>query len=671
MKKKPSSHTRLHRIAAMILPAALFVLSLIRLLNNPFSVNIFDLLPAKDRTIARHYSILSAFDIIDQAVFEIARTDSGREFDHLARTASTIKDSLEASGFFSFPRQISPEDFFDLERYLLNNRAALFSKEDSAWLIRRLSGDSLSRRFAGTLQGIFTLSDQTTNARALAADPFNFKELLYRKFAALRFSQSMEIENGYITNSGRNRILLTANARDIEYIQKNSNAFITAIKRIKELARRNNCSFTWMSAARAALDNERTIRRDINCTAPIVALFIILLCALIYKRKHYGLLVFLPTALGIVYTLALLSLFGELSIIMLGFGAALTGITIDYAVHYFYHIDTMPGDPSPAKTLLRPISASALTTSSAFGALIIAGIPGLTQLALVTSTGILIVALLALSILPLLFAPSQQTKTKIPAIPLAEKLGRFYESGATNTLRIPIIAVACILWPFTLNLHFDGDPGKLNGMSADTKNAEKLLNTHWGNIQESMFLVVSDSTPDLALLKAEKILDPLLNILEQKHLIEPASAITELVPPSLTQFENRRRWYAVWDSAAIVRAFNVIDSAGKKFGIDAQRFAPFFNDLQLNRGKEFISPDSFPETMTRGLLENFIRKKNGIWFVCTPVISANDTSWNHIDSLATVFDVRAVNDAILGVRLMEIIKNGFVQSALFIPFIIL
>ncbi|MBD3390856.1 MAG: MMPL family transporter, partial [Chitinivibrionales bacterium] len=395
-----------HRPAAMIALgfagiAAVFVLS-----RRRFSSDILDLLPLEDKVIARQYEFLSASGAMQQVVLDISSPDTSAAFAGLSAAAGLVVDTLAASGLFDMSGPASPEEFMALRNLLLENWPNLFARADSAWVASRLNADTLSRRLDRRLASLFTFSDMAADGFAMRHDPFGLAAFGLRRLAALKPVEDVFFEDGFITNEDRSRILILVRIAGSGMDERTARATGTVFDKLEKMLRARGLRMVWMGAVRASRDNVDTVKRDVHFTAPIAAALILGICFLIYRRFYYGFLALVPTIAGILLTLALFSLAARVSIIMVGFGAALLGITIDYAVHYLYHLDAVPEDRRPAATLAPPILASALTTAGAFAVLVVAGIPGLSQLGLVTAGGILIVAFLSIVALPAFVTPA-------------------------------------------------------------------------------------------------------------------------------------------------------------------------------------------------------------------------------------------------------------------------
>ena len=128
----------------------------------------------------------------------------------------------------------------------------------------------------------------------------------------------------------------TASARKI------SELFIATAQEIgKRLCSRGvQVTLTPVGAYRAALDNERIIRHDVQLAIILATAGIAVLLLLSFSRPLIGLLSLVPAIAGTAAALFVYSLFHpSISIIMLGFGGAIISITVDHGITYLLFLD--------------------------------------------------------------------------------------------------------------------------------------------------------------------------------------------------------------------------------------------------------------------------------------------------------------------------------------------
>ncbi|MFP4415807.1 MAG: MMPL family transporter [Chitinispirillaceae bacterium] len=659
-----------HRRALGIVLAVISGLSIFVIVSRPISSNILDLLPLKDRVIGKQYYILSLFRAVDRIVIDISGKEQSSSFAQLSAAGQEVTTAIEKSGFFDVQTNASAEQFIFLRNLLVNKWSHLFTSQDSAWLSLRLDRDTLSQRLTRRLSAMYMLGSVTVDPFLLKHDPFGLAERSLYRLSAFKPTEDLYIEDGLITDSSRSRILLFAATRENGLDDSQAKTVTAFFDSLSHEFERRGFDFTWMGAVRASRDNAGTIQRDVHLTAPLSFLLILLICTAVYRRWYYGLFAFLPTALGVLFALGIFSAVGGLSLIILGFGAALLGITIDYAIHYICHTDVPSADRHPVDSLAPAILASALTTAGAFAVLIAAGIPGLAQLGMVTAVGILLVAFLSLSILPVVFSPSPEDRNKLPIFTPSRYFKTFYDSPISFYAAFAVIVFAVLLSSQLPKLSFDGRPDSLNGMSDRTRKAEQLIEDKWAGLSDGTYLAVEAKSFEKILAKTRSRVDPLINKLKDQKLIQKATSITGVIPPHEIQHQNHQRWLRFWDSEKMSTMEAVIDSLSKSFGVSAKGFNTYLSRLKSEEHKP-IGWNDFPQQVRSNLLANYIRcDSSGTFFSVTPIFPTNSTAWEKISEKSKIDSVLAVNDATLGLRVVHIIKGGFVRSAIYIPLVV-
>lgn len=662
--------TRFTRPAIVLLIVLLGAGSAAVLLSRPFSQDILDLLPVEDRVIGEQYEFLSAMNAVGTIVVECAKKDTSTDFGKLATAARAVSSRLAADSLIVPGPALSPADFIQLRTVLVRHWPNLFSAEDSALLAERMHPDSLSARLGETLAALFTISDRSVDAFSLRYDPFDFAPLVLRRLAAFRPSPRMTIRDGLVTDTGGRRVLFVLGVDGGGLDEHTARAVHRAMDGASALADSLGATLTWMSAHRAALDNSRTIRRDVNRTAPLTALLIMLLCVLVYRRFYYGVLVFVPTLLGIACAMAGAALLGTLSIIVLGFAATLIGITVDYAVHYFFHIENHPDDPSPVRTLAPAILASSLTTAGAFVVLTRAGIPGLTQLSLVAAAGILLVALFSLTLLPPLFRPAHSTRGAA-RLDLAPLLTRWYAAGLSRYLAVPVLVAATALWLFVPQLRFEGDPDALNGMSDATQAAESHLQGNWPGIMGGTYCVVQGASAAEAIERTHERLAPLVDTLAADGLIHETATFTRILPPHEQQTASRTRWTAFFTPERQALVSRIIERVSTAYGLPRTKLLPYADSLPALETLPFLDRASLPEGFVDGVLRSYLCAGDGVWYGVVPLVAASDTAWKAIARRTRGAGAMPVNDDVLGDRVVEIVRGGFYGSLVYLPLVML
>ena len=104
--------------------------------------------------------------------------------------------------------------------------------------------------------------------------------------------------------------------------------------------------------------------------------------------------------------------------------------------------------------------------------------------------------------------------------------------------------------------------------------------------------------------------------------------------------------------------------------IETSGFDHYFSNITSYDSLKLINYEGVPLSFRKGLLKNYLRHDDSLWYGNVPVILSSGAVWKDIDRIAKNYAVMAVNSEILGLRVIDIIKTGFLKCLIFIPFII-
>ena len=155
---------------------------------------------------------------------------------------------------------------------------------------------------------------------------------------------------------------------------------------------------------RFAVRAEQLIRGDIERVSVLSVLSLAALLFLLFRSLRLVALASIPLGAGVLAGIAVcLAAYGRVHGITLAFGASLLGVAIDYVVHLYCHHAVAPSGDGALGTLRRiapSLMLGAATTIVGFIALAGAGFPGLTEVALFSSFGILAALIATFVLLP-------------------------------------------------------------------------------------------------------------------------------------------------------------------------------------------------------------------------------------------------------------------------------
>lgn len=327
--------------------------------------------------------------------------------------------------------------------------------------------------------------------------------------------------------------------------------------------------------ARFAVDSRDAIRNDVERLSAIGTALILVLLLSVYRSPLRLLLGLVPVATGALAGLAAVALaFGQVHGITVGFGVALIGEGVDYAVYLFVQ--------GSSAALWRTVRLGVLTSLAGFVALLFSSFPGLAQLGLFAVTGIAVAALVSWWVVAPL-VPAQ--RLRLPAW-LGERLPRAL-LGLRRWPTLPI--VAAVAATIAIGLTASQRPlwtANLEALSPVSEAARRLDAEMRADLRApDLRFVVAAKAPDAdaALALAQQATRRLLPLVA-------AGALGGFDSPSLRLPDGgtQRARQAALPEAATLRAD--LERATRDTPLRAERLAPFLEDIERSRTREPVRP---------------------------------------------------------------------------------
>ncbi len=602
-------------IATFLCIIAMAVTAVLRL---DMDTDIVRSLPAESKVVRDALDIFANHPIHDQIAVDVAL--SKNDPDILVECGQFVEKRLSASGLFKKVGNSEIADLVpDLALHVSANLPLLFSAAElEKEIAPRLKNDFITQRLQGALQKLSSL-DGIGQSHFIAADPLGFMEPVMAKMTMLAPMQDAVFYKAFLLTADREHLLVTARP-------KTSGTDTAPAKHIAELLdsialdlemqykpEGIDVYLTPVGAYRAALDNERIIRHDVNFALLLSMIGIGLLLFIAFPRPLIGLLSLVPALFGTALSLLIFSLFHpSISIMVLGFGAAIISITVDHGIAYLLFLDRPQNTKgTEASHEVRSIGMLAvLTTCGAFLTLNISGFPVFVQLGQFTAMGVLFSFLFVHFIFPSL-TPALPASARRD-LPLQKIVDTMYSTGRWGALAAVLLM---LILSFFARPDFQVDLASMNTVSQETLDAESLFSSVWGNINSSVVLMLSaDSSEGL-----QEENDQLLHRFARdkaENKIQSAFTTSMLFPGSKIAQDNLIAWKAFWNAEKVQLLRKSLQRNGEKIGFTVQAYEPFLTLLDPQYSPEQSSlPGKFYVLMgiteTNGQLNQFINIQPG------------------------------------------------------------
>ena len=186
-----------------------------------------------------------------------------------------------------------------------------------------------------------------------------------------------------------------------------------------------------------AVQARETIKAEAKRLSMISSIAIWLVLFWVYRSFKLLALGLIPVLSGTLAGIVMVSLVhGTVFGVTVGFGSALIGEAVDYAIYYFVQAGHQ-GVDQWRRVFWPTIRLGVMTTAIGFGALLFSGFPGLAQLGLYALSGVVTAALVTRFVLPSLTGPGLR-------VPSHEVWVRRWMAllGQAHRLRWPMVALA-------------------------------------------------------------------------------------------------------------------------------------------------------------------------------------------------------------------------------------
>lgn len=250
----------------------------------------------------------------------------------------------------------------------------------------------------------------------------------------------------------------------------------------------------------------------------------------------------LPIAVGLLTGfLACLLVFKQVHLITLVFGASLIGVSIDYCFHYFAdqydggnHWDAKIG----LQRLFPGITLGLVTSLIGYAALWVAPFPGLQQIAIFSSVGLLASYLCVICWFPGWLSVSDR---KIAPVfkSIAMALLNVWDNRTTSMTWITLLLLIIILVTGLNNLQVNDDIRMLQNSPAELIQQEQQIMEIFQLTGGNRFFLIKAET-EQAVLEKEEQLGKLLREQIQQGALSSYQAISQVLPSIATQQKNYR-----------------------------------------------------------------------------------------------------------------------------------
>jgi predicted exporter/SAM-dependent methyltransferase len=543
-------------------------------------------LPEDDPVVAAAQQILKHHPILENVFIHIRMSGSAGGRDALVGAGDLVSSALQESGLVKvISGREGAGSFASLLEAVTDNLPLFFNRDD---LENQVKSVIQPDRVGGLLQNEFRqLLDVGSigQAQYLAKDPLGLRNLVLSRFSNVLPFKEATVQQGHIISKDGKHLLIIAEpvhfSQDASFAQRMTEVLERIAKKLEEasIPREKSFKMFYTGAFRAALDNERIIRRDTSRALLLVTIGLIPLALLSFRRLWLGLLSIVPAMAGtmlavFVYALTRDSIFA----VTMGFGGALIGIAVDHGMAYVILLDrpfdTKGGEV--AKEVWAVSSMTVMATVIALLSLMVTGIPLFVELGLFSALGVGLSALFVHLFFPILF-PSLKGSRKEKTLWMERFMDWLVKSSSWWT--VGGFATFTLVMIFFVKLQFSVDLASMNTISKETQEAEQTIEATWGGLPRKPCIMLRGSTPEGLWQEVERLGEFLRKEKEAAALAGDLPRATQLPGPK-EQEANLKAWRDFWTQERISALKGTLADGGAKLGFKPDAFEPFFRILQ-------------------------------------------------------------------------------------------
>jgi len=638
------SYTR-HRFVLVAVLLS-FLLSLALASRLTIKSDILDLLPAENQEVRTFRQALQDFGSMDYLLVAIESSNGGSA-DEFEDFADSFAQHLRSSPMIEYVEYRIWEEGEALGPLLESGLLYLSPGEVDA-LGERLS-DQRIREQVERIKALMLTPTALPMKGLIEKDPFNLLPLLKERLLKRGGGMRLYPFDGYYLSEDRSMLLVIARpvkpAQDLVFARKllqMAEGAEAQARREVELAKGKSLERMKVSYGGGyliALHDSQTIQRDIMRNFLTSLIGVLLLFLYSFRTAKSLLFASLPLLVGVSWTLAFAALtVGELNYATSGFSALLIGLAIDLVIVLYnrYLEERSSGREGLASIVLmlsetgQSVFIGAVTTAAAFYAMMVTRFRGLSELGLLTGSGILFCLLSTYLLLPALSRWDEE-RSRVAVSPpmrsfllpsLLPPLFRHYRWIAICSLLLLLT-----LGAFASSLEFDEDLNNIRPRHNPALQLQEKIAEKFGLSYHHFLVLVEAGEMEEALVANEQVASYLRSWVGREGITGLDSL--EALLPSRTSQEKR---------LAHIRSLQAKELNGERIvrtfraALEQSGLRPSFYDDYLRRFQRFLTPsrpigwEEVKKSSLGKVLDRYLRIEKGKVKVATYVYQDRE-SW--------------------------------------------
>ncbi len=566
------------------------------------SSDLLSSVPVNDPVISDAKKIFERYRLPDKVAVDLSIDgEAAPDKDMLASSAGYLENEMKKCGLFEKVGVDQPGSVFaQIMDTITDNLPGSFSAGD---LNKRVSPLLDTDKIRGSLKDDIEMLggfEGIGQADMISKDPLGLRFIVLERLRNFMEEKGSSVYKGHIfTSDGRHCLVVAhtkSNGMDTEGARQIADVFKKVSDEFIYKAVRDNARPVKLNAIgsyRAALDNEKTAKRDVIFAAIASTIGIALLLITCFPRPYIGLLSLLPGLVGTTVAMFMLSIIRpEMSLLALGFGGAILSFTVDSGISFFLFLDrTSETTGKETSHEIYSVELMAMfTTAGAFLALVFSGFRIMADVGMFAALGAIFTFIFVHTMQPRIFIsmPPAKRNALLPVERIADFLS--LKPGWTGFLLASVLGIVMALAARPV---FNADLNRMNAVGPVTLKAEETFKQIWGDVFSRIyFLSEAGSVEEL-----RNISDRMsVFFRRQAEMKTLASSFTlsDLLPSTHLSGQNLEAWKGFWNQGRVSSIKSTLLSASRDYGFMNNAFVPFIGSIEHPRIKNTaISGNSY------------------------------------------------------------------------------
>ncbi len=348
-----------------------------------------------------------------------------------------------------------------------------------------------------------------------------------------------------------------------------------------------------------AVASRNQIKGDVITLSTIGIGLIVSLLLLSFRSPAVLVVALIPLATAVLCGSAAVALgFGSAHALTLGFGVALIGECVDYALYHLVHRSAARvGDNS----FWAPIRLGVLTSLTGFAALLFSDFPGLAQLAVFAMVGLSAGFLTTRWLMPVLPLPATPARAIELFYRLEQTLHRIaLRLTGLRAWSIGLIIICLVIAVGNRDELWSNDIAALNPVSAQAQEVDSVMRQALGGPDVNNVVIVRADQPGQSVLAATDAVSAALRAMADRGEFRSIKTVSDLLPPRALQQQRQQ----ALPTAAQLQAR--IASVQPETGLPARALKQFIDDVSQARDRPVVTANDYADTRLAGTLDSLL-----------------------------------------------------------------